>query len=71
MAGLLKSLSVGGKKTLLLTPKADRTVWLAGRNLQAFAVRDAVGFSTADVVNAEVLLIQKSALTQINERLQS
>jgi large subunit ribosomal protein L4 len=67
ITGILKHLSPDGKKTLLLTPAANHTVWLSGRNLPAFQVREAAGFSTVDVVNTEVLLIQKSALSKINE----
>jgi len=67
MAGILKALELSTKKTLLLTPQANRTLWLSGRNIPAMTVREASGFSTYDVVNAEMLLIQKSALGKINE----
>jgi large subunit ribosomal protein L4 len=67
MAGILKALDLSGKKTLLLTPQANRTLWLSGRNIPAMTVREAGGFSTYDVINAEMLLIQKSALGKINE----
>jgi len=67
MAGILKALELSTKKTLLLTPQANRTLWLSGRNIPAMTVREAGGFSTYDVVNAEMLLIQKSALGKIYE----
>jgi large subunit ribosomal protein L4 len=67
MTGILKALELTGKKTLLLTPQTSRTVWLSGRNIPVLCVREAAGFSTYDVVNAEMLLIQKSALGKINE----
>jgi large subunit ribosomal protein L4 len=67
IAGILKALQVFDQKTLLLTPQANRTVRLSGRNIPYVSVRDAGSFSTYDIINAEVLLIQKSALGKINE----
>ncbi|MBN2202249.1 50S ribosomal protein L4 [bacterium] len=71
LAGILNALQTGGAKTLLLTPQTSRTVWLSGRNIPSLQVREAAGFSTYDVVNADMLLIQKSALGKINEVLGS
>jgi len=71
IVGILGALQISGSKTLLLTPQANRTVWLSGRNIPSLQVREAAGFSTYDVVNAEMLLIQKSALGKINEVLGS
>lgn len=71
LAGILNALQAGGAKTLLLTPQTSRTVWLSGRNIPTLQVREAAGFSTYDVVNADMLLIQKSALGKINEVLGS
>jgi len=67
LTAMLKALELTGKKTLLLTPKTSRVVVLSGRNIPFMSVREADGFSTYDVVNAEMLLIQKSALGKINE----
>jgi large subunit ribosomal protein L4 len=71
MTGILAALQIAGAKTLLLTPQTSRMVWLSGRNIPSLQVREAAGFSTYDVVNAEMLLIQKSALGKINEVLGS
>jgi len=67
MAGILKNLKLDAMKTLLLTPEANRTMWLSGRNIPRLSVKDARGFSAYDVLSAEVLLIQKSALDKISE----
>lgn len=70
MAGILKALQVGDKKTLLLTPQTDRNAWLSGRNIPSLCVREAGTFSTVNVVKAEMLLIQRSALGKISEVLE-
>lgn len=67
MVDILKQLQLDATKTLLLVPQADRAVWLSSRNLPLLSVKESTGFSTYDVLNAEMLLIQKSALTKLNE----
>ncbi len=67
MYAILKNLDVVGKKTLLLVPKHDRNLWLAARNIEKFEVKEAGSVSTYDVLNNQVLLIQKSALPVIKE----
>jgi len=67
MVDILKQLQLDATKTLLLVPQANRSVWLSSRNLPLLSVKESNGFSTYDVLNAEMLLIQKSALMKINE----
>ena len=67
MIDILKQLQLDRTKTLLLIPETNRAVWLSCRNLPSLSVKEASGFSTYDVLNAEMLLIQKSALAKINE----
>jgi len=62
MAGILKALSLPARKTLLLTPKTDRTTVLAGRNIPTLSVLEADKASTYDLLNNSMLLIQKSAV---------
>ena len=67
MVDILKRLQLDRSKILFLIPQTDRNVWLSCRNLPFFSVREAGSFSTYDVMNAEVLLIQSGALEKINE----
>lgn len=62
MAGLVKAMGCDGNKTLVLLPKSDRNVVLAGRNMPAVQVLEADKASTYDLLNNRVLLIQKSAV---------
>lgn len=71
MVTLLKNLQLTGKKTLLLTAGCDEKVYLSGRNIPYLAIQEAAAFSTYDVMNAEMLLIQKNALSKIYEVLGS
>jgi large subunit ribosomal protein L4 len=62
IAGILKALALPSRKTLLLMPKSDRNVVLAGRNLPSLNVLEADKASTYDLLNNSMLLIQKSAV---------
>jgi large subunit ribosomal protein L4 len=65
VAAILKALDLASTKTLLLVPAYDRNLWLAGRNIPTLAVCEAAKASTYDILNAQVVLIQKSALPVI------
>jgi len=67
MTRILDALSLDATKTLLLTPENNSNMWLSGRNIPKLSVREAQVFSTYDVVKADTLLIQKSALAKISE----
>jgi large subunit ribosomal protein L4 len=70
MVSILKNLKLEQIKTLLLTPESNQNLWLSGRNIHLLAVKEATGFSTYDVMNADMLLIQRSALKKIYEVLE-
>jgi len=67
MSRILNNLKLGDKKILLLVHKPDRAVWLSGRNIPMLSVKEAAIFSSYDAIHSDMLLIQKSALTKINE----
>jgi large subunit ribosomal protein L4 len=62
MASVLKALAIGGTKTLLLMPKSDPNVVRSGRNIPTLAVAEADKASTYELLNNQVLLLQKSAV---------
>jgi large subunit ribosomal protein L4 len=62
MAEILQALGLKEKKILLLTPKANSNVVQSGRNIPRIAVCEANKASTYDIVNSQILLIQKSAI---------
>jgi len=62
MATVLKSLGLDASKTLLLLPKSDPNVVKAGRNIPSMNIKEADKASTYDLLNTQVLLIQKSAV---------
>jgi large subunit ribosomal protein L4 len=64
---ILKKLKLNENKVLLLTAESVNAIWLSGRNIPYFNVREAGTFSTQDVVRADTLLIQKGALKRISE----
>jgi large subunit ribosomal protein L4 len=62
MMGLMKAMGLDQNKTLVLMPKSDRNVVLAGRNMPAVQILEADKASTYDLLNNRMLLIQKSAV---------
>jgi len=64
---LLQNLEVSDKQVLLLTGKNDQNIYLSACNVPSVEIRDSVGFSTFDVLRADKLVVQESALQRINE----
>ncbi|MGQ9559591.1 MAG: 50S ribosomal protein L4 [Candidatus Oleimicrobiaceae bacterium] len=71
MLAILKGIGVAEKKTLLLVPTPDQMLLRAGRNLPNLAIRQASTVSTYDILNCQVLVIQKSALDEMRKVLVS
>ena len=69
LATVLKALSLYGKKTLLLTSKNELAVYKSGRNIPTVSVREADKASTYDILDTQVLLIQKSAVDILQKSL--
>ncbi|HAL56271.1 MAG TPA: 50S ribosomal protein L4 [Bacteroidetes bacterium] len=71
MASVLKALALAGKKTLLLTGKTDIAMFKSGRNIPTLNVREADKASTFEILNNQVLLIQKSAVEVLQNSLKN
>jgi large subunit ribosomal protein L4 len=67
MQKLIKALELDDKSILLLTGNNELDIHLSARNLYQVEVRNSITFSTYDVLRAEKLIIQESALKKINE----
>ena len=59
---LLQALKSDGKKVLFLTGTTDSLLFRSGRNIPKVKVLEAVNASTYDILNNQVLIIQKSAV---------
>lgn len=66
---ILNSLGLNGKKVLVLLPKDDRTMNLSARNLPKVFVKEALGASPYELLNNDVIVFQKSALTVLQNKL--
>jgi large subunit ribosomal protein L4 len=67
---ILKALGLDQKKVLLLTPASDANVHKSGRNISRFKVLEARKASTYELVDNEVLLLQKSAVQALEKTFQ-
>ena len=64
-SSILKNLSIDGKKVLMLTVKGNENVYKSGRNLPKVNVLIAESAATYDLVNNQLILIQKSAVEDL------
>lgn len=62
---MLKALKIDGKKTLLLTGESLINVYKSGRNINKVNILEATNASPYDILNNQVLLMQKSAVEKI------
>lgn len=62
---ILKALKLDGKKTLLLTGENLANVYKSGKNIDKVNILEATIASPYDILNNQVLLMQKSAVEKI------
>jgi len=67
IAGILSALKVSGKKVLLLTNGNNDTIYKSGRNISKVKVLEAEKASAYDILNNQVLILQKSAVEALSK----
>jgi large subunit ribosomal protein L4 len=65
VARVLSALQTG--KTLIVTPEADRKVYLSARNIKGVKIAPADSLNTYDVLNCDTLLLLQGAVAKIEE----
>ncbi|MEM6645806.1 MAG: 50S ribosomal protein L4 [Bacteroidota bacterium] len=66
---LIEGFEATGKKVLMLTAGIETSLYRSARNLKKVTVRPAMEASTVDVMDAQVILIQEDAVSQLNDKL--
>ena len=66
---LLKALSMGDKKTLLVLPEANKNIVLSGRNVQNSKITTADQINTFDVMNADNVIFVESSISKVENLL--
>lgn len=69
MIKVLEELNVDDKKVLIVMDELTENVILASRNLANVLLMEPVELNVLDIVNADVLLLNKQALNEIEEAL--
>lgn len=64
---LLTALKVVGKKVLIVTAETDKNIYLSARNIPCVSVLEANKPSTYEIMNADVILFQKSAIAVLEQ----
>jgi large subunit ribosomal protein L4 len=67
----LNVFKINGKKVLLLTDKKSESVYKSGRNIPKIKILEAYKASTYDILNNQVLVLQKSAVDVISNSFKS
>ena len=62
MVAILKSLGLDDKKVLFLVPGNDSSVVKSGRNLQKLNIMEAAKASTYELLDNQLILMQKSSI---------
>ncbi|MEX0609663.1 MAG: 50S ribosomal protein L4 [Balneolaceae bacterium] len=63
VAEMLKAFDLTGKKVLILTPETDLIVYKSAKNIQRVQVLEANKPNSYQILNADAILIQESALS--------
>lgn len=71
MAKILKALALDKKKTLFLTSSSDQNIVRSGKNITKLFIQIADKASTYEILNNQILLIQKSALPVLENSLKN
>jgi large subunit ribosomal protein L4 len=66
---LLKALSLGDKKTLLVLSEGNKNVVLAGRNVQNSKITTADQINTFDLMNADNIIFVESSISKVENLL--
>ena len=69
MLEVLNNLNISVKKALFVTPSADKAVYLSARNLQRVNTITASALNTYAVLDADVMVVEESALAVIDANL--
>jgi large subunit ribosomal protein L4 len=64
---ILAALKVNGKKILFLTGSHDNNIYRSGRNISKVQIMEASKASTYDILNNQILVLQKTALDTIEK----
>lgn len=70
-AQMLKAINAGGKKTLVLLKEGNETILRSGRNVAACEILEARNASTYDLLNNQVLVIERGSLDVLIEQLKN
>ena len=69
MINVLKTLEIADKKVLIVMDELTENVILASRNLANVLLMEPVELNVLDIVNADVLLMNKQAVSDVEEAL--
>lgn len=67
---LLTALKIDGKKVLLLTSKPEKNIFISARNIPGVSVLEAAKPSTYQIMNADVVVFQESAIPVLENSLE-
>jgi len=66
---MLKRLNLENKKLLFVPSDYNKNLYLSARNIEKTNIKPAMEFNTLDVVNSEYVLLEKSSIEKLIQRL--
>ena len=64
---ILKNLQVWPKKCLLVTQEYDESLWRASRNLKAVTVRTVRSLTPYEILDCEVMIVDRASVDALGE----
>ena len=69
LKGTLDLMELSDRKVLIVTGEVEREIYLSARNLPKVSVQEVGSVNTLELIDAEVLILQESALEALTETL--
>ena len=66
---ILKSLQVNDKKVTILASEVTENIWLSSRNVKNLSVLPAESASAYDLLDNQILLVDKAGIEALNNQL--
>lgn len=70
VADMLGAFELSGKKVLVLTSETDKNVYTSARNIQGVTVLEANKPNTYQILNADMIVIQESAISVLENSIE-
>ncbi len=65
---ILNNIKADSRKSLLILPEHDKTIYLSGRNIPGVKIVEASNLNTYDIVNTNTLILVEGSVSKLQDR---